>query len=246
MASFVSWRFDEDALLEEILNDPDTGTKKLQAGSPPESVKKVQQALFDLTWTQRIDPPVSDRSQFVIGTYGPLTTKTVKAYKTRYDIRFPPGDPNGFIDGLTGPRTLAKLDRHCVLFDLCDAKLAGKAAEVRNATGREHDSPTLPILGTKGAMRLRSGGGLPGIPSGLWFKKGLGTFEVSGPIFIAYQDKGSESGDLGFPFTDQQAGDAPGRFLQEFEGGEIRFEDGQTFVLFGNPPNDMDVSADSF
>ncbi len=39
MASFVSGRFDEDALLEEILNDPDTGTKKLQAGSPPESVK---------------------------------------------------------------------------------------------------------------------------------------------------------------------------------------------------------------
>ena len=32
----------------------------------------MQQALFDLMWTQRIDTPVSDPSQFVIGVFGPI------------------------------------------------------------------------------------------------------------------------------------------------------------------------------
>jgi hypothetical protein len=244
MVEFVSGRFDGDPLLEEILNDPDTGTKKLQPGSPPDSVKRVQQALFDLTWTQRIDTPVSDPTQFVIGTYGPLTLKTVKTYKTHYDIHFPPSAPTGFIDGFAGPRTLAKLDKHCVLFDLCDAKLSGKAAEVKLATGMEHDSPTLPVLGTAGAVRLRSGGGVVGIRSAIWFKKGLGAFLVFGPILEAYESNGSESGDLGFPFTDQLTGDAPGRFFQEFEGGEIRIEDGETFILRNDNP--LELPADTF
>ena len=56
---FRSPRFSGDPVLEEILRDPDTGTKKLGPGSPEaESIKKVQQALFDLMWTQRIDTPV--------------------------------------------------------------------------------------------------------------------------------------------------------------------------------------------
>ena len=42
---FRSPRFSGDAVLEEILRDPDTGTKKLGPGSPEaESIKKVQQA----------------------------------------------------------------------------------------------------------------------------------------------------------------------------------------------------------
>jgi hypothetical protein len=40
----------------------------------------VQQALFDLMWTQRIDTPVSDPSQFVIGIFGPITSKTVTSW----------------------------------------------------------------------------------------------------------------------------------------------------------------------
>lgn len=75
---FESPRFAGDSVLEEILNDPDTGTKKLQPGSPVESVTKVQQALFELGWTSRIDTPVLDPAVFVIGIYGPLTTKTVE------------------------------------------------------------------------------------------------------------------------------------------------------------------------
>ena len=96
---FRSPRFSGDPVLEEILRDPDTGTKKLGPGSPEaESIKKVQQALFDLMWTQRIDTPVSDPSQFVIGVFGPITTKTALAYKQHYDIQSPPDAPTGFID----------------------------------------------------------------------------------------------------------------------------------------------------
>ena len=103
---FRSSRFSGDAVLEEILRDPDTGTKKLGPGSPEaESIKKVQQALFDLMWTQRIDRPVSEQSQFVIGIFGPITSKTALAYKQHYDIHFPPDAPSGFIDHFVGPRT---------------------------------------------------------------------------------------------------------------------------------------------
>jgi len=91
---FRSPRFVGDLVLEEILRDPDTGTKKLGPGSPEsDSIKKVQQALFDLMWTQRIDTPVSDPFQFVIGIFGPITSKTVLAYKRHYDIHFPPSAP---------------------------------------------------------------------------------------------------------------------------------------------------------
>ena len=114
---FRSPRFSGDPVLEEILRDPDTGTKKLGPGSPEaESIAKVQQALFDLMWTQRIDTPVSDPSQFVIGVFGPITTKTSLAYKQHYDIHFPPDAPTGFIDHFVGPRTLDLLDEQCVLF----------------------------------------------------------------------------------------------------------------------------------
>ena len=146
---FRSPRFSGDPVLEEILRDPDTGTKKLGPGSPEaESITKVQQALFDLMWTQRIDTPVSDPSQFVIGVFGPITTKTSLAYKQHYDIHFPPDAPTGFIDHFVGPRTLDLLDEQCVLFDECDAALASKAAEVAATTGVRHDGPTIPILNT--------------------------------------------------------------------------------------------------
>ncbi len=79
MAEFQSPRFAGDQVLEEILNDPDTGTKKLGPGSPPDSVRRLQQALYDLAWTFKITPPVHEQRDFVVGNYGPLTTKTVVA-----------------------------------------------------------------------------------------------------------------------------------------------------------------------
>jgi hypothetical protein len=105
-AEFRSPRFIGDRVLEAILRDPDTGTKKLGPGNlEKDSIKKVQQALFDLMWTQRIDTPVSDPFHFVIGIFGPITSKTVLAYKRHYDIHFPPSAPTGIIDHFVGPRT---------------------------------------------------------------------------------------------------------------------------------------------
>ena len=122
MADFQSSRFAGDQLLLAILNDPDTGTLKLGPGSPPDSVKRLQQAVFDLGWTLRIDPPFPDQDQFVIGVYGPVTTKTVLAFKTHHDIHFPPSAPTGFIDGFAGPRTFERLDSDCVPFDASSAR----------------------------------------------------------------------------------------------------------------------------
>lgn len=134
---FASPRFRGDPLLESILNDPDMGTNKLGPGSAPESVLKVQQALFDLGWTTRIIPPVSDPASFVIGDYGPLTTSTVLAYKTHYDIHFPPDEPTGFVDGFTGPRTLSSLDGHCVLLDAGVAAVDATATVVAAASATD-------------------------------------------------------------------------------------------------------------
>jgi hypothetical protein len=234
---FRSPRFVGDLVLEEILRDPDTGTKKLGPGSPKSgSIKRVQQALFDLTWTQRIDTPVSDPSQFVIGIFGPITSKTVLAYKQHYDIHFPPDAPTGIIDHFVGPRTLDLLDEQSVLFDECDAALAAKAAEVAAATGFRHDGPTIPILNSFGATRIRTSGGVPGILSGLWFRRGLGTASrVFGPIYEEYERQGFETGPLGFPILDQLIDEQPTRFFQNFEHGQIRVEDGDILILDDAP-----------
>ena len=236
-AEFRSPRFAGDPVLEAIFRDPDTGTKKLGPGNlEKDSIKKVQQALFDLLWTQRIDTPVSDPSQFVIGIFGPLTAKTVLAYKQHYDIHFPPSALTGIIDHFVGPRTLDLLDEQCVLFDECDAALAAKAAEVAAATGFRHDGPTLPILNSFGAMRLRTDDGSPAILSGLWFRRGRGTASrVFGLIYEEYERRGMASGPLGFPIFDQLMDERPGRFFQNFEHGQIRMEDGDILVLGDTP-----------
>jgi hypothetical protein len=236
-AEFRSPRFRGDPVLEEIFADPDTGTKKLGPGSPERnSILKVQQALFDLLWTQRIDTPVSDPSQFVIGIFGPITSKTVLAYKRHYDIHFPRDAPAGLIDHFVGPRTLDLLDEQCVLFDECDAALAAKAAEVAAATGFRHDGPTLPILNSFGATRIHTDGGIPGILSGLWFRRGLGTASrVFGPIYEEYERRGFASGALGFPIFDQLIDERPTRFFQNFDHGQIRMEDGEILILDDTP-----------
>ncbi|MFD7446015.1 LGFP repeat-containing protein [Streptomyces sp. NPDC059909] len=237
MPSFASPRFAGDPLLEDILNDPDTGTLKLQPGSPPDSVIRLQQALFDLCWTERIDTPVTDPAQFVIGIYGPLTQKTVVAYKTRYGIHFPPDAPTGLVDGLAGPRTFQQLDRHCVMYDEADAVIAAKARQVTAATGREYAFRTRPVLDTNGAVRLQSGGGDPTSPSRISARPGLGAFLVADDFFKAYQKQGEEAGPLGFPVADAREDGGPGIFLQQFEHGSLRINNGNVSVrLDGVPP----------
>lgn len=241
MHEFRSPRFAGNALLRDILNDPDTGELKLGPGSPPEAVLPVQQALFDLQWPQRLNPPVLDPSVFVIGIYGPLTTRTVFDYKEHYDIHYPPDAPTGFIDGFAGPRTLNKLDHQCVLFDECDAAIAVKAAEVA-VTGVEYNLPTIPILGTTGAMRLSSAGEL----SRISYKRGVGAFVVTSTFFRAYQDRGEEAGALGFPTT-HQAQDGDG-LVQHFENGLLRSDNGVISAKLTDPDDDIPIffDADSF
>jgi hypothetical protein len=226
VAQFASPRFAGDPLLVEILNDPDTGTKKLQPGSPPNSVKILQEALFDLTWNLKTSQPlIRERSEFVVGNYGPKTTEAVTAFKTRYDIHFPPSEPTGFIDGFAGPRTFAKLDQACVLLDEAIAAIAQKANELIQAgvdvnfPGSEH--LTFPIDGTSGTFTPAH---IAGASGAIYFKRHVGAFEVHGNIFDAYLPSGPP-GPLGFPITDEEdIDDLPGFRASHFEHGRIRCE----------------------
>ncbi len=224
---FQSPRFAGEPTLTDILNDPNTGTKKLQAGSPSEAVLPVQRALFDLGWTIRIAPPVQDDSQFVIGTYGPITTKTVLAYKTHYGLRFPPGDPDGFLDGLTGPTTLAHLDRRIVLYDEAVVSVEAKAAELR-AAGTDVQvvelSPRLiAILDTDGAFCPTSG---PfEAAGGIWTEPSIGTFWVVRQTASKYLEMGHAHSPLGFPITDTHFDDPDLRVERsDFQHGAITYD----------------------
>jgi hypothetical protein len=217
---FQSPRFQGDPLLLEILNDPDTGTLKLQPGSPPGSVRTLQQALFDLGWTLRIDPPFPDQSQFVIGIYGPVTTRTVLAYKTHHNITFP---PTGHIDGLAGPRTFKRLDTNCVTFDASVAAIEEKAAELQAAgidVQLDNDPPTtLPILGTHTARRLAF---IDERAGAIYHSASAGAFEVDGPLFDEYQARDGPAGPLGSPVSD--VFEENGFLRSDFEHGSLRLD----------------------
>jgi hypothetical protein len=224
---FQSPRFIGEPTLLAILNDPNTGTKKLQPGSPTSAVLPVQQALWDLGWTFRIHPPFEDHSQFVIGIYGPITTKTVLAYKTHHDLRFPPGDPNGFIDGLAGPTTLAHLDPDVVALDAATDAIAEKVAELQDdGTDVELvdlNPPTAWIRDTKGFMCPTVG---PfGAGGGIWTEPTVGTFWLVRQTFDKYMGLGHAKSFLGFPITDTHFDDPHGEMERaDFQHGGITFE----------------------
>jgi hypothetical protein len=222
---FESPRFAGDPLLEEILNDPDTGTKKLGPGSPADSVMRLQKALFDLTWNEEIQPPVVDEGDFVVGNYGPRTTEAVLAFKRQYDIHFPPSAPTGFIDGFAGPRTFAKLDPQCVLLDEAIVAIQDKAAELNAAriateligTSRRG---TVRIKGTSGTFTAAE---IAGASGAVYFKRGLGAFEVHGNIHDAYLAADFAAGPFGFPTSDEHD-DGAGFRASDFETGTLRCE----------------------
>jgi len=221
---FMSSRFAGDPVLEDILNDPDTGTKKLQPGSPPDSVRRLQKALFDLGWTLRIHPPLYEEADFVVGNYGPRTTEAVLAYKTHYDIHFPPAAPVGVIDGLAGPRTFARLDEQCALLDEAIAVINQRIADL-NAAGAAVQPllqrfATLPIERTSGTHSLATVAGAQGA---ILYKRGIGAFEVHGGIYDTYLNQGYASGPFGFPISDERA-DGAGFRIANFENGAIRCE----------------------
>jgi hypothetical protein len=229
MMEFESPRFAGDALLERILNDPDTGTLKLGPGSPEGSVSNLQQALWDLHWAKHASPSVL-HGNFVIGVYGPITKKAVTEYKTRYDIHFPPDAPTGFIDEFAGPRTFRRLDRHCVVLDRATGPLFAKFADLRDA-GMVLDLPaapdpeeprTVPVPKTAGAfLQIVVDGAEDGH---IYFRPETGAFLVRGAIDDFYRTTaGGSAGTLGFPTTDEFVDDE-GNSANEFEGGTLRLD----------------------
>lgn len=227
---FQSSRFAGDPLLLEILNDPDTGTKKLQPGSNAESVKRLQQALWDLWWIFHV-VAAPTHSDFVIGVYGPKTMQTVKAYKTQYGIHFPPNAPTGFIDEFAGPRTFARLDGHCVQLDTAAQEILAKmnALPAANPAGFDPNKmpSTLvkPVPRTPGCERqiVFSGDAGP-VPGDIYFRPEVGAFEVHGPISEFYRGTArGASGALGFPVSDEEDA-GPGTRRNRFEGGELTLD----------------------
>jgi hypothetical protein len=234
MAEFQSPRFAGDPLLEQILNDPDTGTLKLQQGSPPDSVRRLQRALFDLRWNFRgalFQFSDTDPDVFIDGTYGSHTTACVLAYKQHYDIHFPPDAPTGSFDGFAGPRTFAKLDPQCVLFDEAIDPVIAKAAELGIDLVAE-PSILSPIDNTSGTVSVARD---PIGRNTIYYKRGIGAVEVHGRIDEAYSleiGAPGPTGPLGFPISEERDDSRDFR-IQDFENGSIRLNiaDGATEIV---------------
>jgi hypothetical protein len=218
---FESPRFAGDSLLEEILADPDTGTRKLKKGSPAASVLPVQLALWELWWPEKAEPPiVTSADAFADGDYGPGTERTVLQYKKRYDLRFPPGAPGGIFDGFAGPRTLASLDRHCVLFDDLELAINAKFAELSAGAAVVESSRSAPVEDTMGISRVIS---VNALSFHIYARRGGGAFSVGDPIASAYVFAfGGPTGRYGWPVSDA-VDEGNGDVRQDFEFGALRF-----------------------
>jgi hypothetical protein len=226
VAQFTSPRFSGDSVLEDILSDA-TEAKKLQGGSPTASVTKVQQALFDLGWNFRADPAVEDESAFVDGIYGPVTTNTVRNYKIFYDIHFPSSAAFGSYDGFAGSATLQHLDRHIVLFDEAVTAinnkftgLQGAGINIQMSVSNAFGERTTFLDCTPGAVHraLIDGGN-----AAIFFKHGVGAFEVHGAILEAYGAAGGAHDVFGFPTSDEHD-DGAGFRRSDFENGSLRLD----------------------
>ena len=162
----------------------------------------------------------TEEADFVDGVYGPRTTDAVVAYKAQYDIHFPPSAPTGFIDGFAGPRSFAKLDVHCVLLDEAIAAILAKVDDL-NADGVPCDlvnseHAALPILGTSGTF---SPAHVDGASGAVLYKRGIGAFEVHGPIWDAYLAGPFASAGFGFPVSDLHRVEDPFIRQSDFEHG---------------------------
>jgi hypothetical protein len=99
----TSPRFAGDDRLERCLAGDFSA--RLVPNTTGEFVAAVQQALMDLG---------ESLPQFgADGSYGDETVAAVLSYKTRHDIR----TDDGFLDGIVGPKTMAKLDEECTARD---------------------------------------------------------------------------------------------------------------------------------
>lgn len=236
LVEFASPRFAGDPVLEEVLNSPDAATV-LHPASPRESVARLQQALWDLSWVRRVRPRMS-RPDFVIGTYGRVTIDAVTAYGQHYGTNG--AGPTGFAGG----RTLAKLDRHCLLLDAATAAAARKVDALLAAGARiepphsadPYEPRTVPVPTTNGAeVRLR----VDGDDGHVYVRPETGAFAVHGRLDAFYRrdEVGGPAGLLGFPVADAMAvGDRT--VTQRFEGGELTLDTATgrlTCTLDGTP-----------
>ena len=234
---FLSARFTGVPLLFDILNDPDTGALKLGPGSDPSAVIPVQQALWDLRWV-RHDNPDTSHADFVIGMYGPITSRIVTTYKQHYNLHFPPDAPTGFVDEFTGPRTLRKLDLHCDLFDEGAAATAQVIQDLAFTNTITDVSPaadlpaTQPVADTFGVLRtvsIASDG--PTDIGIICYKRGLAAFLVDGAIFTEYERQGGPGGLFGFPLNAAFVEEGTPFLRQDFEHGTIRSSFGAITVV---------------
>lgn len=231
MSVFESIRFLGDPVLTDIRNDPDTGTKKLRKGSDAEAVGAVQGAIYDLHWAQNFpgEDHYPTRVKFVDGDYGSTTNKSVLAFKTKYDIRFPPGDPKGVLDGFTGPRTLEKLDRQIAHRDRMSDVITDKVGVLQNAGApvrlfpeSDEPPPLTPWLGTGRYVYWWTNWDDPaGTVTGLIVAGAVDdVFEVHGPILQAWWDTGGAAGPFG-PATSDVEPDGQGGYRSTFTNGAI-------------------------
>ena len=148
-----------------------------------------------------------------MATTGPGTEKVVVAFKRRYNIHYPPTDPEGLVDGYTGPRTMRQLDMNAESLELVSSSIVLKRAQLDGAgiittpwDPGLYRPEVIPVPG-------REGGNLPcqidGIPGAVYHCTSTGAFEVHGPIDTEYVNRGGATGTLGFPISDVEPGPTP-------------------------------------
>ncbi|AZZ42155.1 hypothetical protein C0Z11_07530 [Acidipropionibacterium jensenii] len=258
MSVFRSTRFDDNSTLAEIRDDPDTGTRKLQRGSDPKAVAAVQNALYDLHWAQRFpqENHYPSRLRFVDGDFGPVTAASALALKTRYNIRFPPDDPRGVLDGFVGPRTLDRIDRQISHRDDMRVVIISKAGALQDADAPvrlfdegEEPPPLTPWLGTGPYLYWWTNWDDPtGTVTGLIVAGAADdVFEVHGPILQTWWQAQGAGGPFG-PATSDVEPDGSGGFRSTFVNGSISVDPSATVtVTLGpvayQPPGDDAVFA---
>jgi hypothetical protein len=210
---FMSPRFAGNALLQQILDDPDTGTVKLQPGSPADAVKPVQKALLDLRWPAEAVPPVP-LAGFDDGAFGGNTERTVLAYKRTFRVVFPGA---GSVDGFVGPRTLWLLDKHITWFDSLLTEVDGFIADLA-ASG----ASVVPGDAAKAIRQpaLKRDVTVDGVEAAVFNSADTEPALVRSPILAAYLDRVRS---FGAPVSEEQDG-PDGTRDQLFQFGTLRHD----------------------
>ena len=206
----MSPRFAGNPLLQQILDDPDTGTVKLQPGSPADAVTPVQRALLDLRWPAEVVPPVP-LDGFDDGDFGQNTENTVLTYKRCFRVVFP---GTASIDGLVGPRTLWLLDKHITWYDSLLTEVDTKIAELQAAGASIVTGDASKAIRQAALKRSVT---VDGVEAAVFTSRSTSPVLVRTPILEAYLDRVRA---FGAPIADERDG-PDGTREQEFEFGVL-------------------------